>query len=73
VLRAYNRQFSGGIAKFDAEILNPEPGATDLAYVEKLNDCQYRVTMGTDFSGSLVDIYQVLDLLTEIQFRFRYK
>jgi hypothetical protein len=58
VLRADNKQFSGGLAKFDAEILNPEPGATDLAYVEKLNECQYRVTMGTDFSGHLVDIYQ---------------
>jgi hypothetical protein len=58
VLRANNKQFSGGLAKFDAEILNPEPGATDLAYVEKLNECQYRVTMGTDFSGSLIDIYQ---------------
>jgi hypothetical protein len=58
VLRADNKQFSGGLAKFDAEILNPEPGATDLAYVEKLNECQYRVTMGIDFSGNLVDIYQ---------------
>jgi hypothetical protein len=58
VLRADNKQFTGGLAKFDAEILNPEPGATDLAYVEKLNECQYRVTMGTDISGRWVDIYQ---------------
>jgi hypothetical protein len=62
VLRAYNKQFKGGIAKFDAEILTPEPGATDLAYVEKLNECQYRITMGTGFSGSLIDIYQSANL-----------
>jgi hypothetical protein len=58
VLRAYNKQFAGGIAKFNAEILNPDPGATDLAFVEKLNECQYRISMGTDFSGRFVDIYQ---------------
>ncbi|HEX8288274.1 MAG TPA: hypothetical protein VF556_09770 [Pyrinomonadaceae bacterium] len=58
VLRANNKQFAGGGAKFDAEILSPEPGATDLAYVEKLNECQYRITMGTDFSGRLIDIYE---------------
>jgi len=63
VLRAYNKQFKGGIAKFDAEILSPEPGATDLAYVEKLNECQYRITMGTDFSGHLMDIYQSANLI----------
>ncbi|HVG40672.1 MAG TPA: hypothetical protein VM888_03595 [Chitinophagaceae bacterium] len=58
VLRANNKQFSGGIAKFDAEIFNPDPGATDLAYVEKLDECHYRVTMGTNVSGNLFDIYQ---------------
>jgi hypothetical protein len=59
VLRASNKQFAGNMALFDAEVASPGSGANHLAFIEKLNECQYRITFGTDTnSNNLIDIYQ---------------